>query len=87
MALGEGLRAREGARPWNLRADGRVWFYCWEMPGFIEHSVLPTPVMLEFLQALSSREPSISSALCDSINFTLNGFSPTQKSGLFSVGT
>lgn len=50
--------AQQGAR-----ADCRVWFCCWEMPGFIEHSVLPVPVTLEFLPALSSRKACISSAL------------------------
>lgn len=53
------------------------------MPGFTEHSVLPTPVMMEFLQALSSRE----SALPHGTDLTPDGFFPTQESGLFSVGT
>lgn len=53
-----GREAQEGAR-----ADCRVWFRCWEMPGFIEHSLFPIPVTLEFLPALSSRKASISSAL------------------------
>lgn len=29
------------------RADCGVWFYCWEMPGFIGRSVLPSLAMLE----------------------------------------
>lgn len=33
------------------------------MAGFTEHLVLPTPVLLEFLQALFSRQCSIFSAL------------------------
>lgn len=79
----EAPRARPGTEQGcGVRAHCRVWFYCWEMPGFVEHSVLPTPVMLESLQAVSPRQCSLSSA--PTAQLLPHPLTPSQESRLFS---